>query len=330
MYIPQTVALSDAQKNLFAALLKSCQSSILRMTAEAESGHPGGSLSSLHYLLMLYAFRISQTGEPVVISNGHVSPAVYSVLAELGYIDREEVVKGFRKIETIFEGHVTRHVPGVLYGTGPLGVGVSVAAGMALAEKLKGTAQKVYATMGDGEAQEGQVHEMMLFAKKHALSNLILFVDANKVQLSDSIEHIMPIALGEMFNAGGWRVLEADAHNVEELWKILGEAHTEKERPVVIIGHSIMGYGVPFMEEEGRKWKSTRHGSAPKKAQIEEFVKEQRWTQEEGLMVEAWKKEILWTPEDPHFEEWGSVVKLDIGTPTFPTEYFMSSLNVNG
>ncbi len=133
----------------------SCRRSILQMTTNAQSGHPGGSLSSIDYLAEIYAYIISQTGENVVVSHGHISPAVYSVLAELGYIDKEDVLKNFRKIDTKYEGHVTRHVDGVVYGTGPLGAGVSAGSAFALAEKLRGTNKKVFTLMGDGETPNG-------------------------------------------------------------------------------------------------------------------------------------------------------------------------------
>src|SRR3989338_3738180 len=210
--------LTSDQLLLIQAFSKSCRRSILEMTLHSQSGHPGGSLSSIDYLAVLYAFVISQTGEKVVVSNGHISPAVYSVLAELGYVSKDEVNSSFRKVGSIFEGHVTRHVAGVEYGTGPLGIGVSVAAGFALAEKLKNSERNVYALMVDGEAQEGQVHEMIHFAAHHHLDNLILFVDANKVQLTASLADILPLDLRKLFEAAGWKVLEVDAHNPQALW----------------------------------------------------------------------------------------------------------------
>ena len=116
---------------------QSCRHSILAMTTNAQSGHPGGSLGMIDYFSLLYAFRLGQTGEPLVVSNGHVSPAVYAVLAEMGYVSKDDVVKNFRKAGSVYEGHVTRHVSGVWYGTGPLGCGVSAASGFALAQKIK-------------------------------------------------------------------------------------------------------------------------------------------------------------------------------------------------
>src|SRR3989338_8324972 len=138
--------LTPPQIDLLKAFSQSCRHSILAMVTNAQSGHPGGSLGCIDYLSLLYTQVISQTGEPVVISNGHISPAVYSVLAEMGYIPKEEAVAGFRKIGQPYEGHVTRHVPGVWYGTGPLGCGISAASGFALAQKLSHeTSSHVYA-----------------------------------------------------------------------------------------------------------------------------------------------------------------------------------------
>ena len=157
--------LTEGQLTFLQTFSQSCRHSILDMVVHAQSGHPGGSFSCVDYLTLLYTSIISQTGNPVIISNGHISPAVYSVLAELGYIAKKDAIKGFRKIHTIYEGHVSRHIPGVWYGTGPLGCGISAATGFALAEQINNTDGKVYALIGDGETQEGQVYEAMHFAR---------------------------------------------------------------------------------------------------------------------------------------------------------------------
>ncbi len=136
--------LNEEQINFLETFSKGCRKSILQMVTNAQSGHPGGSLSSIDYLATLYAFIISQTGENVVVSHGHTSPAVYSTLAEMGYIPKDEVIRDFRKVGSIYEGHVTRHVDGVTYGTGPLGIGVSVGSAFAYGEKLKETEKNVY------------------------------------------------------------------------------------------------------------------------------------------------------------------------------------------
>ena len=192
--------LTEEQIKFLKTFTKSCRHSILEMVTNAQSGHPGGSLSCIDYLALIYAFIISQTGEKITISNGHISPAVYSTLAELGYIPKEDVVKTFRKIGSIYEGHVTRHVPGIWYGTGPLGIGLSVASSFAWEKKHSAALseeipQKVFALAGDGECQEGEIYETMNFAHKYKLDNLILFIDANKVQLTSSIKEIMDIDL---------------------------------------------------------------------------------------------------------------------------------------
>ena len=139
--------LSDKQIDFLEALALACRRDIVEMVANAQSGHPGGSLSSIDYLCLLYAYIISRGGEKIVVSNGHISPAVFAILAEMGYIPKDHVLKTFRKTGSIYEGHVARHVRGVWYGTGPLGIGVSVAAAFALAEKMKKGKEKVFAVM---------------------------------------------------------------------------------------------------------------------------------------------------------------------------------------
>ena len=136
--------LTDDHISFLNTLSKSCRNAIVDMVLHSQSGHPGGSCSVIDYLALLYAFIISQSGEEVVVSNGHVSPAVYSILAEMGYIPRQEVIEGFRKDGSIYEGHITRHVKGIHFGTGPLGVGVSAACGLAHSEKLKGKNRRVF------------------------------------------------------------------------------------------------------------------------------------------------------------------------------------------
>lgn len=307
--------LTSQQLGFLKAFSKSCRRSILEMTSRAQSGHPGGSLSSLDYLSVLYSFIITQTGEKVVVSNGHISPAVYSVLAELGYIPKEEVIAGFRKNGSPYEGHVARLVPGVEYGTGPLGIGVSVASGFALAEKLKKSGRKVYGLMGDGEAQEGQIHEMIHFSRQYALDNFILFIDYNKVQLSASFEEILPIDLRALFEAGGWEVLELEAHDYQDIWAALGEAHDFVGKPVVLIGHSVMGKGIDFMEMEGLEHKATWHGNAPKPEQVEEVLGLLTLTEEEQDLLESFRRGISWRPESPKFSPLLQSVSLKQGTP---------------
>lgn len=294
---------------------KSCRHTTISMLKNSQSGHPGGSLSCIDYLSLIYTSLISQNGEKVVVSNGHISPAVYSVLAELGYISKEDVIENFRKIGSVFEGHITRHVDGILYGTGPLGVGASVAEGFALAEKLKEGDQKIYALIGDGEADEGQIYEMINSSAKYKLDNLILFVDYNKVQLTASLDEVMPLDLKSIFEAGKWQVIEADGHDYLDMWKALGEAHQVQGKPVVILGHTIMGKGVDFMEEDGQKHQSSWHGKAPSPEQCDEVLAKLQLSSEEKDLLENFRKNVIkWKPAKPNFiKNLSKDEKVDIG-----------------
>jgi len=306
--------LSEEQIKTLTAFTKSARSSILQMVTNAQSGHPGGSLSTIDYLSTLYAFILGQTGEKVVVSHGHVSPAVYGTLAEMGYIPKEEVVRDFRKFGSVYEGHITRHVDGIWYGTGPLGIGVSIASAFAMAEKLQHSGRKAYGLMGDGETQEGQVHEMIHFAKHHKLNNLVLFVDYNKVQLTASLKDTLDIDIVKTFEAGHWNVIEIDAHNYQEIWDALSKAQ-DSDKPVAIIGHSIMGQGVDFMQETGENHDPAWHGKAPKPEQIEAPLKELALSEEENTLLENFRATITWKPEHAEFPELLSPVDVNQGTP---------------
>lgn len=299
---------------------KSCRRSIIEMTANAGSGHPGGSLSSIDYLSLLYAFILGQTGEKLVVSNGHISPAVYSTLAEMGYISKQDVTANFRKAGHIYDGHVSRHVPGIWYGTGPLGIGVSVGAAFALAEKIKGTNKKVFCIMGDGECQEGQVHEMIHFSRTHKLNNLILFVDNNKVQLTASINETLQIDIPKIFEAGHWHIIKTDGHDFAAMWNTLAEAYAIKNKPVVIIGDTYMGQGIDFMEKDGRALKSDWHGKPPKPEQIETHLKNLKPTDEEEALLAEFRKTIKWKPEKAKYPPLLSKVDIDTGKPITYTD----------
>lgn len=308
-------SLNPEHLDFLSALSKACRHSIIAMVSKAQSGHPGGSLSSIDYLSLLYAFVLSQTGEKIVISNGHISPAVYGILAELGYIPKEEVLQTFRRANSVYEGHVTRHARGVFYGTGPLGIGVSAAAGFALAEKLKKSSRKVFAVMGDGEAQEGQVYEMIHFASKYRLDNFILFVDYNEVQLSASLTEIMPIDLKAVFEAAKWHVIEVDGHDFQALWKALGEAYEITGKPIVLIGKTLMGKGVDFMEEDGKNLKATWHGSAPNAELAAKTLQQLESTEYEKKILGDFQQHIRFQPLEPVFLEPLSSLNVDTGTP---------------
>jgi transketolase len=300
-------ALKDNEIDFLKAFTKSCRRSIIEMLKNSQSGHPGGSLSSLDYLSTLYSYILSQTGEKVVISHGHISPAAYSVLAELDYIDKNEVINTFRKFGSPFEGHVTRHVPGIFFGTGPLGVGVSAAAGFAIADR----SQKTYGLMGDGEVQEGQVFEMINFAKHHKLNNLVLFVDYNKVQLTASLEEVQNIDIKKIFEAGDWNVIECDGHDFQDIWNALSEAQNS-DKPVLILGNTIMGKGVDFMEVDGEKLISGWHGKPPTPKQADEYLEKNQLTETEIADLKSLAPLIKWKPEAKNDPE--KLSKLDINT----------------
>lgn len=319
------MSLSSEQTQLCQAFSKSCRRSILQMVANAKSGHPGGSLSMIDFLSVLYTQIIGKTGEHVVVSNGHVSPSVYATLAEMGYVNKEEVITTLRQYGSIFEGHVTRHIPGISVGTGPLGAGVSMAAGLAVAEQKKLSGKRVFATIGDGEAQEGQVYETFLFAAQQKLNNFIVFVDYNEVQLTASLKEIMNTDIVSIGNACGWNVLEIDGHNYTAIAQSLEAAGNESEKPTLIVGKTIMGKGVHFMEQDGRDLKASWHGKAPSQEDVAiSLENELKMTEEEETILDEFRSNgITWKPDTPEFTTKLSEVEL---TPASPRVYAAEEL----
>lgn len=276
---------------------------MIEMLKAAQSGHSGGSLSSLDILSVLYAFRIAKTHEKIVISNGHITPGIYSLLYEMGAIDdRENLIHTYRQFGSPFEGHINRHVPGVCYGTGPLGVGVSAAAGFALSQKLEGKDGKVFALMGDGEVQEGQVYEMGYFANKYKLNNLVIFVDYNRVQLSGSLDEVMPIDIAAIFQSLKWNVLRIDGHDAEAIWHAVQEAD-KSDKPTLVLAQTIMGKGIEEMERDGVALKSDWHGIPPTLEQAEVMLARLNVSLEENQILEAFRKERNFHPSKEVFGE---------------------------
>lgn len=245
---------------------------IIRMVHSAASGHPGGSLGAADYLVALYngvmehdpvKFDMDGTDQDIfILSNGHISPLLYSVLARKGYFPLEELGT-FRKIGSRLQGHpsVEKGLPGVRIASGSLGQGLSVAVGAALSKKLNGENKKVYCLMGDGEQQEGQIWEASMFAAANKVDNLIAAVDYNGKQIDGSVDDVMPLGdLKAKWEVFGWHVLEAEGNNMEDILKVLSEAkeNTGKGKPIVILLHTEMGYGVDYMMGT-HKW----HGVAP-------------------------------------------------------------------
>ncbi len=296
----------------------SCRRTILGMIKTSQSGHPGGACSNLDFLVALYAFRITETEEKLVVSNGHISPAMYAVLAECGTVGHEEVIETFRQLKSKFEGHVSRHVPGIYFGTGPLGVGISAACGFAVAEKKLNSGKKVFCTVGDGELQEGQVHEAALFAAGNDLENLTVFVDYNRVQLTGKLDEILPINCAEFFRSKDWNVLEIDGHNYEELWEAIN-FKSKNGKPVAIIGTTIMGKGIELMEKDGRELKSTWHGKTPKPDEIDDILAndENLKLSDEGVKnLKEFRADRNFHPEKNTFFEFGKKnAEINTGDP---------------
>ena len=253
--------------------------SILTQVFTAKSGHPGGSLSATEILTYLYfkEMHVDPTKpncpcrDRFVLSKGHVTPALYGVLAERSFFPKEEL-KTFRALNSRLQGHPNMNdTPGVDMSTGSLGQGVSTAVGMALAGKKFNKDYRVYALLGDGEIEEGQVWEAAMFAGNHQLDNLTLIVDNNNLQLDGTLEQInTPQPIGEKFKAFKFHVIEiADGHDFEQLAAAFAEARTVKDQPTVIVAHTVKGKGVSFMENQVG-W----HGKAPNQEQYEQALKE--------------------------------------------------------
>lgn len=256
---------------------------IVRMVHGVQSGHPGGSLGCTDFLVALYfevmkhnpeAFSMEGEGEDLFfLSNGHISPVMYSVLARSGYFPVEEL-KTFRKLDSRLQGHPTTHegLPGIRIASGSLGQGMSVACGAALGKKLKGDDRFVFSLHGDGELQEGQNWEAILFAAHHKLDNLIATIDVNGQQIDGPTATVLALeSLNAKFAAFNWTVLEMDGNAMEEVLSTLEEAKAAsgKGKPVVILMRTAMGKGVSFMEGT-HEW----HGIAPNDEQLDKALAE--------------------------------------------------------
>lgn len=249
---------------------------IVRMVHGCKSGHPGGSLGCADFLTALYfevmehnpKFNMNGTNEDIFfLSNGHISPVFYSVLARSGYFDVKELAT-FRALNSRLQGHpaTKEHLPGIRIASGSLGQGVSVAVGAAAAKKLNKDTKLVYALMGDGEMQEGQIWEALMYAAHNKVDNLILTIDFNKQQIDGSTVEIMGFDdITAKIKSFGWEVLHTDGNNMEALVATLKEAKaaTGKGKPIFVIMKTEMGQGVDFMMGS-HKW----HGVAPNDEQL--------------------------------------------------------------
>ncbi len=253
---------------------------IVKMLLEAKSGHSAGSLGMADVFVALYFHVLNHNPKKpnwperdrVILSNGHICPVLYATLAHAGYFKLEEL-KTLRKFGSRLQGHPHRgSIAGIETTSGPLGSGLSQAIGMALASKLDKKKNRIFCLMSDGEHNEGNTWEAIMFAGKNRLSNLTAIIDRNNIQIDGFTEEVMSLdSLRDKYEAFNWHVLEIDGHNISEVVAALYEAKAIYEKPTVIIAHTIAGKGVSFMEKN-YLW----HGASPNKDQAREALSELR------------------------------------------------------
>ncbi len=260
--------------NQLAAKANDIRIDIVRMIAEAGSGHPGGSLSCTDILMALYFGGVMKhdPADPKMadrdwffLCKGHAAPALYAVLAHAGYFPTEELMS-LRKLGTRLQGHPdSSMVPGVEVSTGSLGQGLSIAAGVAAGLKLDGLDSAAFAVLGDGECEEGQVWEAAMFAAHRKLDNIVAIVDNNGLQIDGKITDVCsPEDLGAKFEAFGWTVDHVDGHDIEAIIELLGKLKAQRDgKPHAVIAKTVKGKGVSFMENQAG-W----HGKAPNAEQL--------------------------------------------------------------
>ncbi len=256
---------------------------IIKMLTEAGSGHPGGSLSLVDILTVLYFGELKHNPKDptwkerdrFILSKGHGVPAQYACMAKTGYFPESELMN-LRKLGSPLQGHPDRaRLPGIEASTGSLGQGLSIAQGMALAMRLDKIDSMVYCIMGDGEIQEGQVWEAAMSIPMHKLDHVIAMVDWNKGQIDGQVKDVMNIEpIGDKFRAFGWNVIEMDGHNLEAIQKAIHAAKDNAAKgtgkPTMIVADTLKGKGVKFMEDGKNAW----HGATPNKEQAEAAIKE--------------------------------------------------------
>lgn len=251
---------------------------ILNMVHAAGSGHPGGSLSATEILTALY-FDVLQVDpenpqdpkrDRFVLSKGHAAPALYAALSERGFFPQDELVS-LRKLGSRLQGHPEMlKTPGLDASTGSLGQGLSFACGLALGARLSGHPFRVWALLGDGECQEGQIWEASMLASHYRLSNLAVFIDANHLQIDGTCEEVMnPYPMEDKWSAFGWDALSIDGHDFDQIFAACDKAMVSKDRPTAIVARTVKGKGVSFMQNEAG-W----HGKAPDSEQLRRALDE--------------------------------------------------------
>lgn len=252
---------------------------IVKTVTEAKSGHPGGSLSSVEFATAIYFTQMDINNDNInstnrdrfVLSKGHASPLMYSVLAEKGFIEESEL-STFRKVNSRLQGHPSmRKLAGIDMSTGSLGQGISAAVGMAISNKYHNEPSRIYTILGDGECQEGQVWEAAMAASHYKLDNLLAIVDHNGLQIDGKVSDVMnPTPIDEKFKAFGWNVITLeDGNDLDAVIKACEQAKTVKGQPTVIVGKTVKGKGVSFMENQAG-W----HGVAPSAEQCADALAE--------------------------------------------------------
>ena len=246
----------------------SVRKSIINQVNTARSGHPGGALSCADILITIY-YKTIKEGDKVILSKGHGCAALYAVLAEKGFFDKEEL-SSFRKINSRLQGHPSLHkTPGVDAPSGSLGQGLSIANGIAMSFKMDKKENYVYCIIGDGESQEGQIWEAAMTASHYNLNNVISFLDYNKLQIDGTNDEFMKInPMKEKFESFGWFVQEIDGHNFNEIESAIEKAK-KQNKPSMIIANTIKGKGISFMENQV-SW----HGKAPNEEEYKKAMEE--------------------------------------------------------
>lgn len=251
---------------------------IIRMLSASKSGHPGGSLSAVDLLAYLYFHKMKidpknpqmPDRDRFILSKGHAAPVLYAALAEKGFFDKD-LICTLRQFKSILQGHPDmRKTPGVEISSGSLGQGLSVGNGMAIAGKMGHKSYRVYVLIGDGESQEGQIWEAAMTSVHYKLDNLTSFLDYNHLQIDGKVEDVKSFTEpAARFAAFGWHVIEINGHDFNEIDRAINEAEQTKEKPTMIVMHTVKGKGCSFMENQVG-W----HGKAPNSEEAEKALKE--------------------------------------------------------
>ena len=255
-----------------------CRVDIVRMTHAAKSGHPGGSLSAIDFLVGLYGTKFRfDTNNPdwedrdrFIMSKGHASPAIYALLHQMGVIEESDIMS-FRSLGSVCQGHVDMNwTDGVDFSAGSLGMGLSFGLGCAISAIMDSSDRNIWVMIGDGETQEGQIWEAAMSASYHGASNLKVIVDRNRIQNDDFMEVQMEVGdIAEKFASFGWRVKDIDGHDMKAIVDSIDWAIEDSDSPTAIIAHTTKGKGVSFMEDN-----PSFHGMAPSDSELEAALEE--------------------------------------------------------